>query len=81
MNLSILGTAGGTSNTITGGIKVQYSEPDYGATWSAWAAYTTVCTIRASGSISVASSSTCGQYRRFQLRTLVAAGYDWYSGC
>ena len=79
VTLSFSGAAGGTNNGITG-MEVQYSESDDNASWSAWQALTVIATSSGSGSFAVAPSSTRARYRRFQLRTLGAAGASYYSG-
>ncbi len=79
VTLSWSGAAGGTNNAISS-YEIQYSESSDNATWGAWTALTTVTTTATSGSVSVAPSSTRGNYRRFQVRTRGAAGASYYSG-
>ena len=78
VTLSWSGAASGTNNAISS-YEIQYSESSDNATWGAWTALTTVTTTATSGSVSVAPSSTRGNYRRFQVRTRGAAGASYYS--
>ena len=79
VTLSWSGAAGGTNNAISS-YEIQYSESSDNATWGAWTALTAVTTTATSGSVSVAPSSTRGNYRRFQVRTRSDAGASYYSG-
>ena len=79
VTLSWSGAASGTNNAISS-YEIQYSESSDNATWGAWTALTTVTTTATSGSVSVAPSSTRGNYRRFQVRTCGTAGASYYSG-
>jgi hypothetical protein len=79
VTLSWSGASGGINNTISS-YEIQYSESADNVTWGAWTALTTVTTTATSGSLSVAPSSTRGNYRRFQVRTRGTAGASYYSG-
>ena len=79
VTLSWSGATNGVNNTISS-YEIQYSESTDNATWGAWTALTTVSTTATSGSLSVAPSSTRGNYRRFQVRTRGTAGASYYSG-
>ncbi|MFZ5351801.1 MAG: hypothetical protein ACOZCL_03630 [Bacillota bacterium] len=79
VTLSWSGASGGINNTISS-YEIQYSESTDNVTWGAWTALTTVNTTATSGSLSVAPSSTRGNYRRFQVRTRGTAGASYYSG-
>ena len=79
ITLSWSGAASGTNNAISS-YEIQYSESSDNATWGAWTALTTVTTTATSGSVSVAPSSTRGNYRRFQVRACGTAGASYYSG-
>jgi hypothetical protein len=77
--LSWSGAKAGSSNAIVG-YEIQSSESTDGNSWGAWQPLTTVTTASTSGTLSVDPPGTNGHYRRFQIRTLGAAGEAYYSG-
>lgn len=79
VTLSWSGATSGTNNAISS-YEIQYSESSDNASWGAWTALTTVPTTATSDNVSVAPSSTRGNYRRFQVRTCGSAGASYYSG-
>jgi hypothetical protein len=78
VTLSWSGASSGAGNAITG-YEIQYSESPDNATWTSWYAYSSYSTTVTSGSLSVTPSANRGAYRRFQIRTLGAAGSSYYS--
>lgn len=78
VTLSWSGASGGAGNAINS-YEIQYSESSDGSAWDAWTALSTVTSTSTSGTLSVAPSSTRGNYRRFQIRTRGAAGASYYS--
>ncbi len=78
VTLSWSGAQAGANNAITG-YEVQYQESSDNSSWDAWKGLTTVATSAGSGTLSVAPSATRGNYRRFQVRTMGAAGGGYYS--
>ncbi len=79
VTLTWSGASSGTNNAISS-YEIQYSESTNNSTWGAWTALTTVNSSAGNGSVSVAPSSTRGDYRRFQVRTRGSAGASYYSG-
>lgn len=79
VTLSWSGASAGTQNGITG-YEIQRCESSDGSSWGSWAALTTVSTSATSGSTSVAPPSTAGNYYKYRVRTLGAAGSSYYSG-
>jgi len=79
VTLSWSGATSGVNNTISS-YEIQYSESTDNVSWGAWTPLTTVSTTATSGSLSVAPSSTRGNYRRFRIRTRGTAGESYYSG-
>lgn len=75
VTLSWSGATAGTANAITG-YEVQRCESSNGSTWGSWAALTTT----AATSLSVAPPATAGNYYKYRVRTLGAAGSAYYSG-
>lgn len=75
VTLSWNGASAGYGNAITG-YEVQRCESSNGSTWGNWA---TLATTTAT-SLSVAPPSTAGNYYKYRVRTLGAAGASYYSG-
>lgn len=75
VTLSWSGATAGTANAITG-YEVQRCESSNGSTWGSWAALTTTTAT----SLSVAPPATPGNYYKYRVRTLGAAGSAYYSG-
>ena len=78
ISLTWSGAGNGAGNAIDG-YEIQYSESSNGTTWGAWNALATIPSISTSGLTTVSPSSTRGNYRRFQIRTLGTAGSAYYS--
>lgn len=78
VTLSWSGATGGTNNSITG-YEIQYSDSTNNTTWGNWIDLAIVNSNLASGSLSVSPPTIRGHYRRFRVRTLGAAGSDYYS--
>lgn len=78
VTLSWSGATGGAGNPIAS-YEIQYSESGDNSTWGSWYALTTITSTAVSGTLSVAPSSTRGNYRRFQIRTRGTAGTSYYS--
>jgi hypothetical protein len=78
VTLSWSGAQAGANNAITG-YEVQYQESPDNSSWDAWNGLATVSTTAGYGTLSVAPSSTRGNYRRFQVRTLGAVGGSYCS--
>ena len=76
VTLSWSGAIAGTVNPITG-YEVQYCESSNGSTWGDWM----VCSDSPTNetSLSVAPSSTAGNYRKFRVRIQGEAGLNYYS--
>ena len=72
--LSWSGATAGIGNAITG-YEVQRCESSDGITWGSWA---TLATTTAA-SLSVAPPTTAGNYYKFRVRTMGAAGAAYYS--
>ncbi|MDR1599677.1 MAG: hypothetical protein LBS11_07385 [Oscillospiraceae bacterium] len=77
--LSWSGAKAGSSNAIIG-YEIQSSESADGGSWGNWQPLTTITSTATSGTLSVDPPTALGNYRRFQLRTLGAAGETYYSG-
>lgn len=75
VTLSWGGATGGEGNPITG-YEVQRAESTNDSAWGAWGALTTT----AATSLSVSPPTTPGNYYKYRVRTLGAAGSDYYSG-
>lgn len=78
VTLSWSGATGGAGNAITS-YEIQYSESSDSSTCGSWYALSTVTSTAATGTLSVAPSSTRGNYRRFRIRTRDTAGSSYYS--
>lgn len=75
VTLSWSGASAGTGNAITG-YEVQRAESTNGSTWGSWSTLTTTTAT----SLSVAPPSTAGNYYKYRVRTMGAAGSSYYSG-
>lgn len=73
--LSWSGATAGYGNAVTG-YEVQRCESTNGSNWGAWSHLTTTT----ASSLSVAPPATAGNYYKFRVRTLGAAGASYYSG-
>ncbi|MGF7146286.1 hypothetical protein HNQ56_004753 [Anaerotaenia torta] len=76
--LSWSGAAGGAGNTLIG-FEIQYSDSTDNSNWGEWMNLATFSYLTSSGSISTNPANTRGDYRRFRIRTLGAAGELYYS--
>lgn len=79
VQLSWSGASAGNSNAITGYEVYRYESSD-GASWGSEVRVGSVSTSATSGSLMVDPPSTYGNYYRFAVRTLGAAGASYYSG-
>lgn len=79
VQLSWSGASAGNSNAITGYEVYRYESSD-GASWGSGVRVGSVSTSATSGSLMVDPPSTYGNYYRFSVRTLGAAGASYYSG-
>jgi hypothetical protein len=79
ITLSWSGATAGTAGPIAG-YNVQYADSSSGTSRGAWTALSFVSSQIGSGSLSVAPSSTRGNYRRFRVQTESAAGTAYNSG-
>lgn len=75
VTLSWSGATAGHGNPVTG-YEVQRAESSDGVVWSAW---TTLTTTTATA-LSVAPPATAGNYYKYRVRTMGAAGSSYYSG-
>ena len=75
-DITYAGAAGGTNNGISD-IQYRYANSDDGSDWGEWSDPVSSGKKSASGSFAVNADSTWGSYRKYQLRTMGAAGEDW----
>lgn len=74
--ITYAGAAGGTNNGISA-IQYRYADSTDGVNWGAWSSEANSGLSSASGGFNVAANGTWGSYRKYQLRTMGAAGADW----
>lgn len=74
--ITYAGAAGGTNNGISD-IQYRYANSDDGVNWGGWSGDVSSGKNSASGSFAVNANGTWGSYRKYQLRTMGAAGADW----
>ncbi len=72
------GAGAGIQNAITG-YEIQCADSADNAAYGDWAACAAVSSSSAAGSASVPVNTTRGAWRKYRIRTLGAAGADWYS--
>lgn len=75
VTLSWSGATAGYGNAVTG-YEVQRCESTNGSNWGSWSHLTTTT----ASSLSVAPPATAGNYYKYRVRTLGAAGSSFYSG-
>ena len=76
--LSWSGAAGGAGNALIG-YEIQYRDSIDDSNWGEWTNLATLPYSTTSGSISTSPPTIRGNYRRFRIRTLGAAGELYYS--
>lgn len=74
--ITYAGAAGGTNNGISA-IQYRYADSSDGVNWGAWSSEANSGLASASGGFAVSANGTWGHYRKYQLRTMGAAGASW----